>query len=592
MFFKELSTAFEEISKTRSRTRITELLAHIFAQATASEAQIITYFSLGSLRPPYRPTQFGLAEKSVASVIASVLETTVSDITKKRNKLGDLGLVVGQGIWSTRKKLTIEDIYEQLTQLEKISGTGSHEKKSSLLKKILLSVSPREAQTIVHIIMGRLRLGFSEGTIMDALSWMIAGDKSVRKEIESAYAVCADLGRIAALLKKEGVKGLQKIKIVVGIPLMPALAERLPTAQAIMKKMGPCVAEPKLDGFRLQVHIQRTKSSCHIWFYSRNLIETSAMFPDLVAAFKKTTATISSIILDGEALVYDEKNKTFLPFQETIKRHRTYGIQELSSTKPLHIFLFDIMYLNGKGLIDKPQQERYQLLLKLYSTDHTQIISVDDEASIKIARELETYFEKNINAGLEGVVVKRPDAPYQAGKRNYAWIKLKKGQKTKIEDTIDAVILGYYYGSGRRSQFGIGAILVGVYNDTRDRFETIAKVGSGLTDQGWRDLKKKCDEHAVAAHPNNVVVEKRLIPDVWVAPEIVCTVIADEITSSPSHTAGKVPGHPGYSLRIPRFIMYRPDKSPQEATTVNEIKKMWKDEHKRVVHAQKKAIKS
>jgi DNA ligase-1 len=181
-----------------------------------------------------------------------------------------------------------------------------------------------------------------------------------------------------------------------------------------------------------------------------------------------------------------------------------------------------------------------------------------------------------IAEGLEGIVVKRPDAIYQPGKRNFNWIKLKRQEEGHIEDTIDCVILGYYAGSGKRATFGIGAFLVGVFNKKEDRFETVAKVGTGLTDQEWIDLKKQCDAIKRMQKPSNVICVKELYPDVWVIPDIVCQIRADEITKSPTHAAGKEGNMLGLALRFPRLMGYRKDKGPEDATTVAELKTMFK----------------
>ena len=181
-------------------------------------------------------------------------------------------------------------------------------------------------------------------------------------------------------------------------------------------------------------------------------------------------------------------------------------------------------------------------------------VQVIEEKQIKSAKELEDYFLAAIAEGLEGIVVKRSDAIYQPGKRNFNWIKLKRQEEGHIEDTIDCVVLGYYAGSGKRAAFGIGAFLVGLFNKKEDRFETVAKVGTGLTDAEWVELKKRCDKIQVSKKPHNVICAKDLYPDVWVTPDIVCQIRADEITKSPMHAAGKEDDALGLALRFPRLM--------------------------------------
>ena len=383
--------------------------------------------------------------------------------------------------WEAQASYTIQEIYDRLCALEKLSGEGSQAQKIDALVHLFRQLSADEAKFVVRIILGKLRLGFSDMTkLIDALSWMLAGDKSLHAAIEDAYNRSADLGHIAALIKKEGIKALQHIGITVGIPILPAAAERLPSAQEIIAKLGTCIAQPKLDGFRLQIHINNTKKPHQIHFYSRNLQDMSAMFPDLVQAFE--ALNVKTIICEGEAIGYDPDTGAFVPFQETVKRKRKHGIAQAAEEMPLKVFLFDLLYYNGESYLEKGYEERRATLQKILETAQSTVVQLVEERVVTNATELEDYFTEMIEMGLEGLVVKRPDAIYQPGKRNFNWIKLKRHAEGHVEDTLDCVILGYYKGQGKRAEFGIGALLVGVYNKKADLFETIAKIGTGLSD--------------------------------------------------------------------------------------------------------------
>ena len=302
----------------------------------------------------------------------------------------------------------------------------------------------------------------------------------------------------------------------------------------------------------------------------------SHMFPDLTKALLELD--VDDIICEGEAIGYDPNTGVFLPFQETVKRKRKHGIEAAIVEFPLKVFIFDVLYLNGKQLLDASHEQRRKKLEQLVKRIKHEDVHIIEEVAITTAKDLEDYFVATVAQGLEGLVVKRPDAVYQPGKRNFNWIKLKRKEEGHLEDTIDCVILGYYSGAGKRAAFGIGAFLVGVYNKKEDVFQTVAKVGTGLKDEEWKELKKKCDAVAVKTQPRNVECAKGLTPDVWTAPEIVCVVRADEITLSPVHAAGKTKEELGLALRFPRFMGYRPDKGPLEATTVKEIKRLYEDQ--------------
>lgn len=576
MKFSTVTSVFSEIQTTSSRLEMTTKLAHLFAQANAQEARILAYMSLGTLQPPYGGMQFNISEKTMLTVVARACDLEESEAKKLAKTEGDLGTVVMLHKGSGTDDFTVTQLYDQLSAIEDVGGTGSQEKKITLLAQLLKNITPQEALYVVRMVLGRLRLGFSDMTLIDALSWMIAGDKSLRANIEDAYNVCADIGLIAQTIKEHGIDGIRQMHIVVGIPIRPAAAERLPSPAAVVAKLGHCVAQPKLDGFRVQIHIDKKNNS--IRFFSRNLLDMSSMFPDLVAYLK--SIPVDTLIVEGEAIAYDPDTNNFLPFQETVKRKRKHAIDQAAEEIPLKLFLFDLLYLNGVEYLTKTHKERRATLLELLKNMAHEHIQVIEEKPITTGIELEHYFLENITAGLEGLVVKREDAIYQPGKRNFNWIKVKRHKEGELDDTIDCVVLGYYAGKGKRAQFGIGAFLVGVYNKKSDQFETIAKIGTGLSDVEWKDLKKQCDKASVAHKPINVVCAKELFPDCWVEPSIVCVVRADEITLSPLHTAGKTIDNLGYALRFPRIMAYRDDKSIYDCTEINEIKELYAMQYK------------
>lgn len=574
MTFKDLVQTFYEISFESSRLKITQLLSDLLKRASQEEAKIISYLSLGTLRAPYQNNQFNFAQKNIEKVLVNLLSIDSEELKNKIKETGDIGTVLSNIQWPfISKNLSITYIYENLCKLQAISGIGAQEEKANILMQILKETNSQEASFILRIIIGTMRLGFSDMTFIDALSWMLSSDKSMRKNIEDAYNICVDLGLITQAVKQEGIRGIDHIYPRIGIPIRPAAAERASSAAAIIEKIGPCIAQPKLDGFRLQIHIDKAQDKVQIWFYSRNLQDMSYMFPDLVESLQYVK--VKNIIIEGEAIVYDEQTKTFLPFQETLKRKRKHDIEQIAVELPLQLFLFDILYLNDEILLERSHVHRRKLLISLFGNYNFDRIKIVEEKFCQNANELNAYFNEQVSQGLEGLVVKRPDAPYQPGKRNFNWIKLKRQEQGKLTDTIDAVILGYYVGQGKRTAFGIGAFLVGIYNKEKDLFETVAKIGTGLKDDEWRDLKDKCDKIKVLEQPHNVKCAQELKPDFWVTPKIVVVVLADEITQSPTHTAGKTEVQLGLALRFPRFMGYSLDKLPEQATSVNELRKLY-----------------
>jgi DNA ligase 1 len=578
MKFSRVAQLFEKIESTSSRLDKTQLLATILRDMTPEQAQMVTYLSMGDLYSSYQNIQFNIADKGLIEIIASLIGKTAVEVESQYKVAGDLGDVV-QADWQGQDQgLSITHVYDHLVTTAKISGLGSTELKLQHLVALLQQLDGLSVKYVIRIITKSLRLGFSDMTLIDAFSWMEVYNKSLQDPIEYAYNVCADLGLVIYILKTQGIAGIKKMTPQVTIPIRPAAAERLATAQEVVDKLGTCVAQPKLDGFRLQIHLDKRGAEPIVKFYSRNLIDMSAMFPDVVHDVLKLP--VQTLICEGEAIGYHLETQTFLQFQETVRRKRKHNIEQASQEIPLHVYLFDLLYLNGQSMLESTHQQRRTALSEIVEHTKNSDVFLIDEKLVSTGKELDDYFLHNIGAGLEGLVVKKLDSVYQPGKRNFNWIKLKRRTGQKLGDTIDVVVLGYYVGQGRRAGLGIGAFLVGVYNKEQDCFESVAKVGTGMTDIEFIDLKHRCDKIVIAHQLKNVIVAKSLHPDVWVNTEIVCEIRADDITQSPLHTAGKTENSLGFALRFPRFVKYRIDKSAQDTTSSTELAHLFEIQYK------------
>ena len=291
------------------------------------------------------------------------------------------------------------------------------------------------------------------------------------------------------------------------------------------------------------------------------------MFPDLVEALGKELKA-KKAILDGEVIGYDRKKGKYLPFQETIKRKRKYGITQAVKDIPLQLVCFDLLYLNDKDLIQVNFDQRRKELVKILPKKNKTII-ISPQILTDDPKELISYHYQQTNQGLEGVVAKKWQAPYDPGRRNFTWVKLKqeKGKRGGgLADTLDCLIMGYYRGRGRRASFGVGGFLVGIR--VKDKYLTLSKIGTGLTDKQWRELKKRADQQKIAKKPKQYQVSKDLHPDVWCQPAIVVEIEADNITNSPLHSAK-------LALRFPRLKRFRDDKNPNQTTTIEEVKRLY-----------------
>jgi len=475
-------------------------------------------------------------------------------------------------------------VFKTLESVAKSSGEGSQDDKISRLSGLIQELDPLSARYIVRIPLGVLRLGFSDMTVLDALSWMYQGDKGIRPILQKAYHVHPDLGRIGRILKEVGLSEVEKLEPQIFTPIIMMRAERLSSGAEIIKQIGACGVEPKFDGFRLQVH----KKGDEVRLYTRGLDDATFMYPDVVAAVRKEVKA-TEVILEGEAIGYDAQTDNFLPFQETVQRKRKYDIEEKAKEIPLKLFVFELLYLEGKSYVSEPFSKRRAALLSIIDihsnpVDHG-VIPAQEEI-IDDPKKLEIMFEDAITKGLEGIVAKKMDGTYQPGARGWNWIKLKRSYSSKIDDTIDCLVMGYDYGKGKRTAFGIGAFLAGIYDDKKELFFTIAKVGTGLTDEEWRRLKAQCSKYVSKEKPKQYVVDKLMDVDVWVYPQIVVELKADEISRSPVHTAGKIlkPSKSGsaftvdvagFALRFPRLERFRDDKAATDVTTLKEVASMF-----------------
>ncbi len=578
MLFATLASYFDRLEKTSGRLEMTAILADLLKKSGDDEIRQVCYLSLGRLGPLYESLDFNLASKLMIRILARAYGVSEEKVKKEFGNLGDLGNVAEKLAISHMPKaksssLTVNDVFDRLYEIASVSGAGSVEQKVIWMVELLELSDPLSSKYIARIPLGNMRLGFSDKTLIEALSWMERGNKSLKKEIEAVYHVFPDIGEIADRFKghkgRKGIKAIEGMKMKIGAPVLPALCQRVETPGEMLEKLGgKVVAEPKFDGERIQLHLNR-KPDFLIKMFTRNLEEVSAMFPELVAAADGQIKA-NRAVLDGEAVGVDPKSGKFIPFQQTIQRKRKYGVKEKALEIPIKYFVFDILHKDGRDLLTLPFSERRKILEKTIESKDSKV-SKDSEDKITLTPQkiftdptgLKKFLDEEVEKGAEGLVVKDLSAPYEAGARGFSWIKYKAEK-----DTVDAVVLGYYFGRGKRADFGIGAFLIGVYDSSEDRFKTLSKVGTGLTDEQWVDFKVQSSKFKVQNCPKNADVPKELIPDVWVRPEIVVVVKYDEISKSPLHTAG-------YALRFPRLISYREDKTAQQATTVKEIKKMF-----------------
>lgn len=582
MKFSTLAQYYEKLEATSKRLELVDILSKLFKESNANEIGKICYLIQGRVAPFFEATEIGMAESMVAQAVGKAYGQTKDEVLKLYRQKGNMGLAATE---YARKHHhsgdpTVTDVFDELHKIAKFVGKGTVEQKVSTLADILKRLDPVSVKHVANIPLGTLRLGIGDPTVLDALSIAKKGDKSLRPVLEDAYNKTSDLGYVAEAFFKHGEKAVRKTHLIVGKPIRPALAERLPNAEEAVKRLGnEFAAEPKFDGFRVAVH----KNGNDVALFSRNLENTTHAFPDIVDGVKREVRA-KSVILDGEAIAYNPATSEFLPFQETTKRRRKYNIEEKAKELPLVLFAFDLLYLNGRDITEKPYKDRRKFLESIVHKDN-KVVRLAEERVLHKAEDITKFFNEEISEGLEGLMLKKLDSPYVAGGRGFHWIKFKRSQAGVLTDTVDCVLLGVYGGRGKRTAFGVGGLLVGVYDDKADEFVTISRIGTGLTDEEFRKVNEIAKKLKVAHKPSRV--NAKIEPTFWVEPKEVLEIYADEITRSPVHTAGRSDSEEssdsksekdgvGYALRFPRLVKFRgADKRPEDATTVAEVEKMY-----------------
>lgn len=563
MTFQELSVFFHKLESTQSRLAITDILSNLFKKVHQDEIGKICYLLLGRVGPLYDAIEFGVADKFMIRAIAKANSIPDEEVKKEFRKVGDLGISAENIAKYHTGNLSVIEVYDKLKQLAQTGGVGSQDKKIEILAGLFTSMNALSARYLARIPLDKMRLGFSDMTILDSLSWMISGDKTYREALEIAYNVRPDIGLLAQAVKADGIMGLSRIKAKVGAPILAALCQRLPTADEMIKKMGTVSVEAKYDGVRVQIHF---KKSGLVKTFSRNLENTTEMFPEIAEIEHQLNA--NEVILDSEAVGLDPKTGKLISFQATMTRKRKHDIAQTRIDVPLRFFVFDIMYKDGKDLMTEPLSARRKILESTIKKGN--ILTISPMINTQDPSALRRYHDEQLKLGLEGAVVKKWESPYTPGRRNYSWVKFKEeeGKSGKLTDTIDAVVMGYYAGEGKRSGFGIGAFLVGVKNG--DVFVTLTKIGTGVSDEMWHELKYAFSRQSSVVRPKEYKeINKMFEPDVWVNPKIVVEIAGDDLTISSTHGAG-------VAVRFPRLVRIREDKSPAQATSVEEVAKMYK----------------
>ena len=580
MEFAVLAESFKRMEDTTKRLELTQLLVELFKKTSPELISKIVYLIQGKLRPDFEGIELGVAEKLAIKAISKSSGIPIIKIEDEYRKEGDLGhaasKILEQKSQTTfvSEDITVERVYETLYKIAKLEGIRSQDMKMKYISSLLNDASPLEARFILKILLGTLRLGIAENTVMDALAIAYTGTKENRESLEHAYNVSSDLGKVAEVTAMMGLKGVETFQVTVFNPIRPMLADRVKSEKEAITKIGnKFAAEYKLDGERVQIHSKKDK----VILFSRSLENITSYYPDIVDNISKAIKA-DEIILEAEAVAINEDSGDFLPFQELMHRRRKYKIEKAVSQYPITVNFFDVLFVDGKSCLDLEYSERRKLLETIVSEN--EFAKLVPMTIVQNENEIEDFLENSINSGCEGLMLKMLDASYQAGARGSYWLKLKREYRNELGDSLDLVVIGAFFGRGRRTG-RYGTLLLAVYDNETDTFPSLCKVGTGFTDEDLDQLYQLLSDKVTLK--KNPRINSQMEADVWFEPELVIEIVASEITLSPIHKTAMnaIRKNTGLALRFPKFTgKIRMEKAPEDSSTSEEVIALYKGQKK------------
>jgi len=585
MRYSKIVEIYDQIEATTKRLEMTDLLVQLIKETPKEEIDKVIYLTTGVIYPDYLGVELGVADKLGIRAIAEVSGKAEHLIEENYKKTGDIGITAER--FSSLKPqttlisevLTVKKVYETFDKISRATGPGSIDLKIRLLCGLLANASGKEAKYVLRTAVGQLRLGIADMTILDALAVAYAGEKNAREAFERAYNLSSDLGYVAKAAATGGLREIERFKIAIGRPIRPMLAERLSESKEILDKVGgEAAAEYKYDGLRIQAHVTAKKTL----LFSRRLENVTSQFPD-VAKYIDESFKAEDAIMEGECVAVDANTGEMLPFQVISQRRgRKYDVKEMAEEVPVSLFMFDILYLNGKDRTQVTYLERRKALVK--AVKETEHVKIAQQIVATSPEDVDRYMDQAIADGCEGIMVKSigSDSVYRAGARGFHWIKYKREYKSEMTDTVDLTVVGAFAGRGKRAGT-YGALLLASYNEREDIFETVCKCGTGFTDEDLKKLPGLLKPHIIGhVHAR---VRSKINPDISFTPSLVLEIMGAEITLSPVHTCEQnaIRQNSGLAIRFPRFTgNYRTDKAPEDANTSIEILEMYRKQLKKI----------
>ncbi|KAI8646931.1 ATP-dependent DNA ligase [Parasitella parasitica] len=601
-----LCKTFAKCENTTKRLEITENLVTLFVRVidTAPDGLLeLLYMCINKLCPDYEGLELGIGESLLMKAVAQSTGRDMKQLKADYVKCGDLGTVAMNSKGSQRtlfkpKPLTVRHVFRTLKEIAKITGNSAQSKKVDKIKSLLVACQDEEAKFIIRHLEGKLRIGLAEQTVLSALAQAVVLCKTSKSKMstsqkEEMLSSAVDTVKyvynqlpsydviIPALLKYPVDELIKHCTMHPGIPLKPMLAHPTKSLTEVLNRFEKqaFTCEFKYDGERAQIH--RLEDGT-IKVYSRNSENMSVRYPDIMNAvnqwIKPTTATF---ILDCEAVAWDKQESKILPFQVLSTRKRK-DVKEEDITVRVAVFAFDCLYLNGESLLQKSLKDRRDALTEAFQETEHEFYFAKHMDSNNI-EDIQTFLDVSINSNCEGLMVKAynsAEATYEPSKRSRNWLKVKKDYLNGVGDSMDLVVIGAYYGRGKRTSV-YGAFLLACYDTETEEYQTICKIGTGFSDENLQLFYDTLKDHVIDAPKQYYCLgENAVKPDIWFAPSQVWEVKCADLSVSPRYMAGvgRVDPNKGISLRFPRFIRVRDDKDPENATTSEQVSEFYFDQ--------------
>ena len=553
--FKDLAELCEKIESITKRNIMVSMVSEFLQKLSLEEVEPAVSMILGRAFPKWDERKLEVSWATLTSIIRKLTNIDWKTFMEAFNQTGDIGdatkIVLEKSkmrrqVVLFEKPLTILEVRRNFEAIAEASGPGSREKKERLLETLLSNSSPIEAKFIIKILIGEMRTGFHEGLMELAVSKAFGISHTL---VRRAVMMCGDIGEVAYLAKKGGKEALTGISFRIFHPIKPMLAQMVENVETALREHGGKTAfEYKLDGARIQIH----KQGDEIRIFSRRLTDVTASLPEIVEIVRKEVKAREAI-LEGEVIAVNE-NGNPLPFQHLMRRfRRIHGIEDISKRIPVKLYVFDLIYVDGKTLIEKPYIERRRILNEISGE-----IPLTEQIITNDVKEAQIFLEKAVNAGHEGLVAKKLDSSYTPGIRGKKWFKIKK-----TLEPLDLVIVAAEYGYGRRHKW-LSDYYLAARNEKTGEFLVVGKTFKGLTDNEIIEMTKRLKELAIKEEGRRVIV----------IPKIVVEVAYNEIQKSPKYKCGM-------ALRFARITKIRDDKLPEEADTIQKIREIYEKQFKK-----------